>query len=56
LKDILPPGSKVNREGKIVKLEDGPNEQRKFHYEPMPQFTEWPGNEEAMNNDFTAGC
>ena len=22
----------------------------------MPQFTEWPGNEEAQGHDFTSGC
>ena len=56
MKEILPPGSKPNREGKIFKLEEAPNEVRKFQYDPMPQFTEWPGNEEAQGFDFTAGC
>jgi hypothetical protein len=56
LKDILPAGSKPNREGKVFKLEEEPNVSRKFQYEPMPQFAEWPGNDEALKHDFTTGC
>jgi len=56
LKDILPAGSKPNRDGKVFKLEEEPNVSRKFQYESMPQFAEWPGNEEACNHDFTTGC
>ena len=56
LKEILPAGSKPNREGKIFKLEEEPNVTRKFQYEPMPQFPDWPGLEEAMQHDFTSGC
>jgi hypothetical protein len=56
LKDILPAGKTNNREGKVFKLDEEPNVNRKFQYEAMPQFAEWPGNEEALKHDFTTGC
>lgn len=56
LKDIMPAGSKVPREGVVPKAEGEPEIERKFDYEPLAPFPEWPGNEEAKNYDFTTGC
>ena len=56
LKDIMPPGSKAPREGTVPKLEGEPEIERKFDYEPLAPFPEWPGNDEAKGHDFTAGC
>jgi len=56
LKDIMPAGSKAPREGVVPKLEGEPEIERKFDYEPLEPFPEWPGNEEAKNYDFTTGC
>lgn len=56
LKDIMPAGSKVPREGVVPKLEGEPEIERRFDYEPQAPFPEWPGNEEAKNYDFTTGC
>jgi len=55
LKDIMPAGSKPPREGVLSKLEGEAEIDRKFEYEPLAPFPEWPGNEEAKNNDFMAG-
>jgi hypothetical protein len=54
LKDILPPNVKPPREGHVAKQEGEPNVERKFEYEPLPHFTEWPGNEQALAHDFSA--
>lgn len=56
LKDILPPGSKAPREGTVVRMEGEPDVNRVLEYEPLPQFPEWPGNEDAKAHDFTTGC
>jgi len=55
LKDIMPAGSKPPREGVVPKLEGEPEIERKFEYEPLAPFPEWPGNEEAKNHDFMTG-
>ena len=47
LKDIMPTGSKANREGQIFKCQEEPNVKRDFQFEPQPQWPEWPGNDEA---------
>ena len=56
LKDIMPAGTKPPREGVVPKLEGEPEIERKFDYEPLAPFPEWPGNEEAKTHDFTTGC
>lgn len=53
LKDILPPNSKPPREGTVVRQEGEPQINRNFQYEPLPQFPEWPGNDEAKAHDFS---
>lgn len=55
LKDILPPNTKPPREGVIAKQEGEPEVDRKFEYEPLPHFPEWPGNEQALGHDFSVG-
>jgi len=52
----MPVGSKAPREGVVCKLEGEPEIERKFDYEPLAPFPEWPGNEEAKNHDFSSGC
>lgn len=52
LKDILPPTSKPPREGQPLNAELQPDLQRSYLYEPFPNIPDWPGNEEAKNNDF----
>ena len=56
LKDIMPAGSKPPREGTVVRMEGESDVNRVLEYEPLPQFPEWPGNEEAKNHDYTSGC
>ena len=56
LKDILPAGCKPPREGTVARMEGEPDVNRVLEYEPLPQFPEWPGNEEAKTHDFTTGC
>ena len=56
LKDIMPAGAKAPREGVVAKLDGEPEIERKFDYEPLAPFPEWPGNEEAKAYDFTTGC
>jgi hypothetical protein len=56
MKDILPPGSKQNREGQVFKCTEEPAIKREFQFETQPQWPEWPGNEDAMNHDFNTGC
>jgi hypothetical protein len=53
LKDILPPNTKPPREGTSLNAELQPDVQRSYMYEPYPNIPEWPGNDEAKNNDFT---
>ena len=53
LKDILPPNTKPPREGTSLNSELQPDVQRSYMYEPYPNIPEWPGNDEAKNNDFT---
>lgn len=53
LKDILPPNTKPPREGVPLNQELQPDVQRAYLYEPLQNIPEWPGNEEAKNNDFT---
>lgn len=55
LKDILPPNSKVPREGHPARLEGEPHVERSYEYEPLPVLPEWPGNEAAAAHDFKAG-
>lgn len=52
LKDILPPSSKPPREGVPLNAELQPDIHRQNLYEPYANIAEWPGNEEAKNNDF----
>ena len=56
LKEIMPAGAKAPREGVVCKLDGEPEIERKFDYEPLAPFPEWPGNEEAKAHDFTTGC
>ena len=56
LKDIMPAGIKAPREGVVVKLDGEPEIDRKFDYEPLAPFPEWPGNDEAKGHDFESGC
>ena len=52
MKDILPPNSKLPREGQIAKQEGEPKIDRHLEYEPLPHFPEWPGNDAANAHDF----
>lgn len=52
LKDILPANSKPPREGQPLNAELQPDIARSNLYEPMQNIPDWPGNEEAKNNDF----
>ena len=56
LKDILPAGAKQPRDGTVARMEGEPDVNRVLEYEPLPQFPEWPGNEDAKTHDFTTGC
>ena len=56
LKDILPPNSKPPREGAPLNGEIQPEIHRAYTFEPYPNIVEWPGNDEAKNNDFTKDC
>lgn len=53
LKDILPLNSKPPREGAPLPTDIHPDIHRTYIYEPMPNVTEWPGNEDAKHHDFT---
>jgi hypothetical protein len=53
LKDILPANCKPPREGVSLNAELQPEISRSYTYEPYPNIPEWPGNDEAKNNDFT---
>lgn len=37
-----------------MKQEGEPAVARKFEYEPLAHFPEWPGNEQAMQHDFNS--
>jgi hypothetical protein len=56
LKDILPANSKPPREGAPLNGEIQPDINRSYTYEPYPNIVEWPGNDEAKNNDYTKDC
>ena len=53
LKDILPPNCKPPREGAPLNGDVQPDVHRTYMYEPYANVHEWPGNDEAKNNDFT---
>ena len=53
LKDILPANCKPPREGVSLNSELQPEIHRTNTYEPYANIPEWPGNDEAKNNDFT---
>lgn len=56
LKDILPPGSKLPREGQPIKFDGEAEINRKYMYEPLISFPEWVNNDDAKHHDFTSGC
>ena len=52
LKDILPPNTKPPREGQVVKVEEQPDVQRSYTYDPYINYPDWTTNDDAKNHNF----